>query len=233
MKHSDQILFNNRYLLNTLTRRLTDLSANKEQRLEPRLVQILEIFAKYPGQVITRESLIQDVWKNYGGADEALSQAVSILRKVLNDNERKIITTIPKRGYQLNAEVVIPSEQVPSVNVFTHRKSWIWMIIAVVFVACIYFIFRWNYRIQNQNPEFIQQSFEIPFVQLDTTDPESFLNTVTTTDGSGTIYKLVQTGDEPPKFYVRDSLVTMEDQAKYRLLIRQMHDELVRRRNKQ
>ena len=51
------------------------------------------------------EQLIKEVWNDYGGADEALNQAISFIRKVPVDNNKEIIETIPKKGYVLHAVI--------------------------------------------------------------------------------------------------------------------------------
>lgn len=78
--------------------------AEQEQRLEPRLAHLLETFCAHPGEVIERDTLLDEVWGDEG-SDEALTQAVSRLRQLLGD--RSLIQTEPRRGYRL---VVHPRE---------------------------------------------------------------------------------------------------------------------------
>ncbi len=51
------------------------------------------------------------------------------------------------------------------------------------------------------------------------TQKETPLNTVTTTGSDGTQYKLVQIGDNLPKFYVNSKLIPLDDIARYASLI--------------
>ncbi len=53
---------------------------------------------KHSGELVTREALIQEIWNNYAGAEEGLTQAISSLRKVLVDDSKSLIQTVPKRG---------------------------------------------------------------------------------------------------------------------------------------
>lgn len=76
-------------------------------RIKPMLMRLLAYLAMNAGVVISKKNLIEDVWKQSHVTDDALTHAVSELRKIFGDDARrpKIIETIPKRGYQLIAPV--------------------------------------------------------------------------------------------------------------------------------
>ncbi|MCB0633034.1 MAG: winged helix-turn-helix domain-containing protein [Lewinella sp.] len=76
-------------------------------KVEPRLMEVLVCLARARGKVVRKEQLIQEIWDNYGGGEEALLQSVSRLRKVLQDDARNpsVIETIPKKGYRLLSRV--------------------------------------------------------------------------------------------------------------------------------
>lgn len=71
--------------------------------LEPKVMDLLAMLAAHPGEVLSRETLIDQVWKVEYGADESLTRAVSLLRKAFRDagHAGELIETIPKRGYRL------------------------------------------------------------------------------------------------------------------------------------
>ena len=71
-------------------------------RLEPRLAGLLAVLVQRPGEVISRDELLSLAW-DAGASDEALTQAVSRLRKLLGD--RTTIETIPRVGYRLTASL--------------------------------------------------------------------------------------------------------------------------------
>ena len=83
-------------------------------RLEPKTMELLVALASRPGEVVSREELLSTVWPGVVVGDEALSQAVTKLRKALGDDVRAptYIETISKRGYRLIAPVK-PPEAVP------------------------------------------------------------------------------------------------------------------------
>ena len=60
--------------------------ADQEQRLEPRLADLLEAFCARPGEVIGRDTLLDEVWGDEG-SDEALTQAISRLRQMLGETQ--------------------------------------------------------------------------------------------------------------------------------------------------
>ena len=67
---------------------------------------LLQLAAR-PGQVITRTELLDAVWGATIVQEDALTQAVSQLRRLLDDDPRRpaYIETIPKQGYRLIAAV--------------------------------------------------------------------------------------------------------------------------------
>jgi DNA-binding winged helix-turn-helix (wHTH) protein/Tol biopolymer transport system component len=76
-------------------------------RIEPRLMALLVRLARVPGAVVSRETLIDEVWARRMVNDEVLSRAIADLRQALGDDSRtpRYIETIPKSGYRLIAAV--------------------------------------------------------------------------------------------------------------------------------
>ena len=80
--------------------------AGQTVRLEPRAVALLVYLAERPGQPVTREELEREVWSGRVVGYDALSRAVTKLRKAFGDDplNPRVIETIPKVGYRLVAE---------------------------------------------------------------------------------------------------------------------------------
>jgi DNA-binding winged helix-turn-helix (wHTH) protein len=95
------LMINDRFRIYPALNQVEDRQTGRTIRLEPRVMAVLEMLTNRAGQLVSREEMIRDIWHNYGGGDEALSQAVSFLRKILADRDKKIIQTIPKKGYCL------------------------------------------------------------------------------------------------------------------------------------
>lgn len=70
--------------------------------LEPRVFDLLLTLVERPGLTASRGHLIETVWGDDEGSDEALSQAVAKLRRALGDDARapRFIETVPKLGYR-------------------------------------------------------------------------------------------------------------------------------------
>lgn len=84
----------------------------KTTKVEPRLMRVLCVLAASPGEVVSREALLETVWPDALVQDEALTQTVSRLRRALGDRARdaRVIATIPKAGYRLIAPVTVEEE---------------------------------------------------------------------------------------------------------------------------
>ena len=80
------------------------------RHLEPKVMEVLASLARTPGELVTRDHLIDTVWHGQPGADQLLTHAVSQLRRVLEDRRERptYIETVPKRGYRLIGNVAHP-----------------------------------------------------------------------------------------------------------------------------
>lgn len=81
----------------------------RQLTLEPRLIDLLMYFAHHPDQVLSRDELIDNIWMRNIVTGHVVTQSISELRKSLRDggdSNAEYIITVPKRGYQLTAEVV-------------------------------------------------------------------------------------------------------------------------------
>ena len=142
----EPFVIDNRYLINPGKNTITDRSNGEESRLEQRLLDVLNLLADSAGELVSRDKLATTVWNDYGGADEGLTQAISFLRKVLNDRDKKIIETIPKKGYILNA-VVLPysavsaDSLVAAANTKNNKGKYVIGLLAIIIVAVIIYLF--------------------------------------------------------------------------------------------
>ncbi len=80
------------------------------QKIEPRVMKVLECLAHRPGRVVLRDDLLTAAWGHGTPNDEGLTQAICRLRKVFGDRAKHptVIETVPKVGYRLIAPVSIP-----------------------------------------------------------------------------------------------------------------------------
>lgn len=76
------------------------------RQLEPRLMTLLCLLASRPGDVLSRNELMESLWPRVVVNENSLTRAVSDLRRKLQDsNGTGFIETVPKQGYKLIAPV--------------------------------------------------------------------------------------------------------------------------------
>lgn len=87
---------------------LKRLSRGEETvQVEPRIMHVLTCLARRPGEVVSRSGLLEAVWGDVIVNEEALTHAISQLRRVFGDDAKapQFIQTIHKTGYRLIAPV--------------------------------------------------------------------------------------------------------------------------------
>ena len=101
-------------------------------------MKLLCLLVDNQGKLVTREEIIEKIWNGYGGGDEGLTQAISFLRKALNDTNKQIIETVPKGGYIFRGNVEFLNEPAEATS-FT--KGYVSFKLAGVFAGLLIFIF--------------------------------------------------------------------------------------------
>ncbi|KHK91567.1 winged helix-turn-helix domain-containing protein [Novosphingobium malaysiense] len=81
--------------------------AGVSHAVEPLVMDVLCFLAGRAGETVSRDELIEHVWFFNPYADESLTRAVSLLRRIFRQDlrTRNYIETAWKRGYKLTAEV--------------------------------------------------------------------------------------------------------------------------------
>jgi DNA-binding winged helix-turn-helix (wHTH) protein len=71
-------------------------------RLEPKMMGVLVCLAQRSGDVVSKEQIVREVWRDTFVTDDVRIRCVSELRKAFGDNAGRptVIETIPKRGYR-------------------------------------------------------------------------------------------------------------------------------------
>lgn len=110
-----------------------ELIINQQRhRLRYKLFHLMRYLAEHPNQLITRQTLIDEVWRgNYYIGEKGLTHAVCMLRSLLKQDESYSvrIETIPKTGYQLRifdheSAVVPKQEAAPAIAIDTSVPAW-------------------------------------------------------------------------------------------------------------
>ena len=76
-------------------------------RVEPKVMEVLALMASQPGETVTKDQFMAEVWTGTVVTDDVLARCISELRKALGDKARNpdYVETIRKRGYVLIAPV--------------------------------------------------------------------------------------------------------------------------------
>jgi Tol biopolymer transport system component/DNA-binding winged helix-turn-helix (wHTH) protein len=168
------------------------------ERLRPLLMDILLRLAAEPGEVVRRETLLEDVWPRRMVNDEVLSRAIAELRTALGDDARvaRYIETLPKIGYRLVARVEPiappPAEQLPAPR--ARPLAWRGLAAGAVAAVLAAAAFLWLPRPAPADPFNRIESLLVtarPF----TSDPGLEVTPRFSPDGSRVAFALV-TGDE-------------------------------------
>lgn len=96
---------------------LNRLSRNGDEvRVEPKVMQVLEVLAETPGEVVTRETLVARVWPGIFVSEDVLHRAIRELRRIFGDDASNptYVETIRKRGYRLIAPVRTAETETPA-----------------------------------------------------------------------------------------------------------------------
>jgi DNA-binding winged helix-turn-helix (wHTH) protein/TolB-like protein/Tfp pilus assembly protein PilF len=79
---------------------------DQSRHLEPKAMQVLYQLALCAGETVSRQELMDKVWRGRVVIEDALTRVISQLRLTFNDSKaRQVIHTVPKKGYRLSADV--------------------------------------------------------------------------------------------------------------------------------
>ena len=100
--------------------------------LNSRYFDALLLLLRHPGMLLSKERLLQEVWRGIPVTDEVLTQCIKTLRRQLGDSatQPRLIETIPKHGYRFIAAVHCVSDSPASpagatARTFDWRQGWL------------------------------------------------------------------------------------------------------------
>ncbi|UVK37859.1 winged helix-turn-helix domain-containing protein [Mesorhizobium sp. AR10] len=93
-------------------RGLVFLTKNKELRtvegkavnLRSQSAEVLSVLAARPGEIVSKDALMQAVWPDTFVTEDSLTQCIVDIRRAVGDDAHVIVETLPKRGYRLNVD---------------------------------------------------------------------------------------------------------------------------------
>lgn len=98
MKTSEIALGQHRF--DTETGRLTD-PAGQDVELRHQTREVLKLLAETPGETVGKTAFRERIWGRTHVGEDSLVQCIADLRQALGDADRRIVETIPRRGYRL------------------------------------------------------------------------------------------------------------------------------------
>ncbi|MDF2465813.1 MAG: putative response regulator [Ramlibacter sp.] len=84
--------------------------------LRKQALDVLLALGRRPGQVVSKDELIQLVWPNVVVSEGSLTQAIADIRRVLGDSEHLVVRNVARRGYMLVPDELPPAagDEAPS-----------------------------------------------------------------------------------------------------------------------
>jgi len=70
----------------------------EEIPLRPKSFAVLQYLLEHAGQLVTRQELMAAVWPDVVVTDDSIAQCLIELRRMLGDDQRRVIRTVPRRG---------------------------------------------------------------------------------------------------------------------------------------
>ena len=108
--------------------------------LRSQSAEVLSVLAARPGEIVSKDALMQAVWADTFVTDDSLTQCITDIRRALGDDEHVIVQTFPKRGYRLNADPLHAAESTTIAGIEpsqarSSRRSFILVALVLVAVA--------------------------------------------------------------------------------------------------
>ena len=118
--------------------------------LRSQSTEVLDYLARHHDEIVSRTDLIENVWPDTFVTDDSLAQCIADIRRALNDTDHKIVHTLPKKGYKLEAvpsptvlpEKAEPTQPVASSTNAVVRPLWLVILIAILLIGVAAFAWR-------------------------------------------------------------------------------------------
>ena len=85
--------------------RLCLLGPAGQADLRRKSFEVLRYLVEHAGRVVTKDEVMSAVWPDVTVGDESLAQCISEVRRAIGDQDQRIIKTVPRRGYLIDALV--------------------------------------------------------------------------------------------------------------------------------
>lgn len=62
-------------------------------------MEVLCYLARNPGRPLSKKDIFHEIWPGLNVTDDSLVQCIGDIRRALDDDEHRIVKTVPRRGY--------------------------------------------------------------------------------------------------------------------------------------
>jgi Tol biopolymer transport system component/DNA-binding winged helix-turn-helix (wHTH) protein len=187
------------------------MRSGQRVHLTPRVFHLLQVLVENRGRLVSKETLLREIWKDSFVEEGNLNSTVSRLRKILGEtpDQKLFIETVPRLGYRFLADVetvssdlpikpsTVAPQRWPSV-----RRSWLILLVAGLLIVSIMSLVAYRkfgssavdslsrqknipFRLTNdpaaENRPYLTMDGKIRFTQYQGNQPSSF---VMNSDGS-------------------------------------------------
>jgi DNA-binding winged helix-turn-helix (wHTH) protein len=83
--------------------------------IRPKTFDVLKILVENAGRLVSKDEIATAVWPDVFVTDDSLVQCVKKLRRALGADGNRLVRTVPRRGYRLEAQVS-PDASAPPLN---------------------------------------------------------------------------------------------------------------------
>jgi len=144
-------------------------------RLEPRVLAVLQMLASHSGELVQRSDLLAKIWPGGDVYDEALTQSIYQLRQQLGiaagtEGPGSLITTVPKRGYILDADIQAdapkPQRTAKTLARFRFKHYGIWSVAALLVILLAWRVVLWKISGPDHPAPELQTIAVLPFLPL-------------------------------------------------------------------
>src|SRR5258708_9684736 len=87
-------------------------------QVEPKVLRLLVYLIENRSRLVRKQELLDKVWPDAMVTENALTRAIGLLRKALNEDSRvpRFVETVPTVGYRFIANVSVVSEEAPGLE---------------------------------------------------------------------------------------------------------------------
>ncbi|MEM8631604.1 MAG: winged helix-turn-helix domain-containing protein [Pseudomonadota bacterium] len=92
--------------------------------------EVLSALAAEPGEIVTKDMLIDSVWSGRAVAADSIAQCIAEIRRTIGDKNKSVIETVPREGYRL---VLVDTED----TLETRLPRWVILPVVTFLVATL------------------------------------------------------------------------------------------------